>query len=211
MKKSEHKNKRLAVFIDGSNLYFKLRSLVPRKMDFLHYRYKDLFSSLEPTAKLTYIGYYIGAVKTKKKQKSNEKSEPLRQNQQKLFHQLRKQNIEVVLGYLLETDGKFHEKGVDVRLALDIALGAVEDTYDVALVVSSDTDLLPAIEKATSVGKEVVYVGFGHQPSFALLKHATRTSFLAESQVVKFEAKSLKIKRFDDITPPKKSAPKRSR
>lgn len=47
------------------------------------------------------------------------------------------------------------EKGVDVLLALHLALGAHHDCYDVAVVVSADTDLLPAIEEAVRVGKRV--------------------------------------------------------
>ncbi|WP_419837646.1 NYN domain-containing protein [Candidatus Poriferisodalis sp.] len=47
------------------------------------------------------------------------------------------------------------EKGVDVLLALHLALGAHYDRYDVAVVVSADTDLLPAIEEAVRVGKRV--------------------------------------------------------
>lgn len=47
------------------------------------------------------------------------------------------------------------EKGVDVLLALHLALGAHHDRYDVAVVVSADTDLLPAIEEAVRVGKRV--------------------------------------------------------
>ena len=41
---------------------------------------------------------------------------------------------------------KFREKGVDVKLATDLIVGAVDDQYDVAIVVSSDSDLVPAID-----------------------------------------------------------------
>ncbi|MCY3566654.1 MAG: NYN domain-containing protein [Gammaproteobacteria bacterium] len=47
------------------------------------------------------------------------------------------------------------EKGVDVLIALDVALGARDDCYDVAVVVSADTDLIPAIEIALQAGKRV--------------------------------------------------------
>ncbi len=47
------------------------------------------------------------------------------------------------------------EKGVDVMMALDISIGARSNSYDVAIVVSADTDLLPALEDAVSVGKRV--------------------------------------------------------
>ena len=38
------------------------------------------------------------------------------------------------------------EKGVDVALAVDLVAGAVQEEYDAAVVASTDTDLLPAIE-----------------------------------------------------------------
>lgn len=40
-------------------------------------------------------------------------------------------------------------------LALDVALGAVRDDYDVAIVVSGDTDLIPAIDEALRADKWV--------------------------------------------------------
>ena len=47
------------------------------------------------------------------------------------------------------------EKGVDVMMALDIAIGATKDSYDVAIVATADTDFLPAVEHALAVRKRV--------------------------------------------------------
>ena len=47
------------------------------------------------------------------------------------------------------------EKGIDVLIALDIALGARDGRYDVAVVVSADTDLVPALEVALAAGRQV--------------------------------------------------------
>jgi hypothetical protein len=44
------------------------------------------------------------------------------------------------------TEWKAREKGIDVLVALDMAMGAVNDAYDVAVLVSADTDLVPALE-----------------------------------------------------------------
>jgi uncharacterized LabA/DUF88 family protein len=38
------------------------------------------------------------------------------------------------------------EKGIDVLIALDMALGAERDEFDVAILASGDTDLEPAID-----------------------------------------------------------------
>ena len=53
------------------------------------------------------------------------------------------------------TQWRAEEKGIDVMMALDIAISARDDVYDVAVVVSADTDLVPAIEAALDAGKRV--------------------------------------------------------
>ncbi len=45
------------------------------------------------------------------------------------------------------------EKGVDVLIALGLVLGAERDDYDVAVLFSSDTDLVPAVEAVRTIGK----------------------------------------------------------
>lgn len=53
------------------------------------------------------------------------------------------------------------EKGIDVMIATDIIAGAVEDLYDTAIIISSDADLLPAIDWVRKQrNKEVQYIGF---------------------------------------------------
>jgi hypothetical protein len=47
------------------------------------------------------------------------------------------------------------EKGIDVEIALDLAIGAMQGAYDIAILVSGDTDLIPAIHVAQSVHKKV--------------------------------------------------------
>ena len=46
------------------------------------------------------------------------------------------------------------EKGSDVRMALDIALLAYKGQYDVGVVCSADTDLIPAIEEVLDGERE---------------------------------------------------------
>lgn len=38
------------------------------------------------------------------------------------------------------------EKGIDVALAIDFVRLAIEDSYDVGILISGDTDLKPALE-----------------------------------------------------------------
>lgn len=41
---------------------------------------------------------------------------------------------------------KPEEKGIDVQLAIDFVAGAIDGTYDVGIIASTDTDLVPAID-----------------------------------------------------------------
>jgi hypothetical protein len=38
------------------------------------------------------------------------------------------------------------EKGIDVKLAIDLVAGAVREEYDIAILMSTDTDLKPPLE-----------------------------------------------------------------
>lgn len=49
------------------------------------------------------------------------------------------------LNYRVPTDPK--EKGIDVLLAIDFAMLAMRNEYDVGILCSADTDLVPALEE----------------------------------------------------------------
>ena len=116
------------------------------------------------------IVYYVGEIR---KYPGNKKSQSLYANQQSLFLNLRKQGIKIKLGYLLMSGGKFHEKGVDVQIAVDQVRGAIKNEYDKCFLISSDTDLLPAIQTAKDEKKKIVYVGFENFISRALQKNCS--------------------------------------
>jgi uncharacterized LabA/DUF88 family protein len=54
------------------------------------------------------------------------------------------------------------EKTLDTRIATDLIGDATFDAYDVAILVSEDSDFIPAVEFVQEMrGKQVVHVGFG--------------------------------------------------
>jgi len=56
---------------------------------------------------------------------------------------------------------RMREKGIDVKIATDLLVGAFDDKYDIAIVVSSDSDLVPAIDWVRNrMKKKVEYIGF---------------------------------------------------
>lgn len=152
----------------------------------LDFDYVGLARFLTKGQKLIDKNYYIGVVRAKP---SDKKGQALRSNQQKLFAVLSKGNWQIYRGFLLMSGGKFHEKGVDVKIAMDMLVGAYEDQFDAVCLVSSDTDLLPVIDKIQSMGKKVEYVGFSNRPSLALIKHSSSSRLLKLEDIKVFAKK----------------------
>jgi len=173
---------RVIILVDGSNFYHRLKEPQIAIKNPLNFSYKDFGDWLSSGKKLISANYYVGAVREKK---GNLKSKKMLADQLKLFSKLRASGWKIFLGYILKSDSH-HEKGVDVKIAVDLLVGAYEDLYDTAVLVSSDTDLLPAIDKARSLGKEIEYIGFGHKPSFAMLKHCSCSRLLIKSDLLPF-------------------------
>lgn len=173
--------RRVFIIIDGSNFYFKLKELGFK--DLLQFNFSSLIRILNSrNYQLTKVVYYIGKVKTS----NNEKTKKLHASQQQLFAYLRKHHIHYSLGYLLKTQGKFHEKGVDVNMAVDILVNTYENLCDHFIILSSDTDLLPAIKKAREKGKTIEYIGFSHQPSLAMIAKSNSSRLLTKEDLAVF-------------------------
>ena len=155
---------------------------IDRNIHLTEFDYIGLAKSIAKTTPEKTI-YYVGEIR---QYEGNKKSETLYANQQKLFTHLRNQNIEIKLGYLLMSDGKFHEKGVDVQIAVDIVRGAIKNEYDICYLISPDTDLLPAIRTTKDEGKKIIYVGFENFVSRALSKNCSSYIILKKNHIIKF-------------------------
>lgn len=173
---------RAIILIDGSNFYHRLKELHLRHL--LSFDYAA-FANFLCGAKRKLMGctYYIGAVR---EEVGNERSQKLMANQVRLINRLRQQKWGVQLGEMLQHDGIYHEKGVDVRMAVDLVAGAYEDLYDRAFLVSSDSDLIPALEKVRAKEKHITYVGFSHNPSHALIAHSNIRRLLTREEFEQF-------------------------
>ena len=178
---------RAFVFIDGGNFYFKLKELISKsngRYSLLNFHFREFAKWLVQSNELLEIHYYLGAVK---QQKNNSKSEKMYADQQRLFMKLQQQNIRIVLGQLIQhPDKSYHEKGVDVRLAVEMIRFARQDKYDIAYLISSDTDLVPAIEEVQSTGKKVQYVGIPKGQSFGLSKVADDVRLIRPEEIERF-------------------------
>lgn len=182
------KQKKVAVYIDGNNFYHKLKDL---KLDNLtSFNYHRFSEWLAGTRKIIFSCYYIGVVRAKE---GDEKGQQMRKDQQRLFSRLQstEQNFIIKKGHLMQNDGIYHEKGVDVQIAIDMLIGAYKNFYDSAILISSDTDLIPAIKQVRNLKKEVEYVGFSHKPSLGLIGVVNSPKLLAKEDLEQFLDKTL--------------------
>jgi len=179
---------RVAIFLDGSNFYHRLVDPELKLKQLLDFDYKKFAEWLSYNRKIVNCIYYVGLVR---KEKNNLKSEDLMRNQQKLFANIKNQGWEIKTGYMMVHDKDYKEKGVDVKLAVDILDMAYQDKYDTAIIVSSDTDLIPGIIRSKELGKKIEYIGFSHRPSFAMQRYSNLTRLLSKIELEQFLPKKI--------------------
>ena len=107
--------------------------------------------------------------------------------QQKFLAGIDGEGFDIKLGRIMY-DGHIREKGVDVKLGIDMVIGAADDIYDTAILITSDTDLIPAIKYIRNgKGKNVEYVGFSANPSLGMINSATPRIF-SKGDIEQFQA-----------------------
>lgn len=178
------KKHRCIILIDGSNFYFKLKDLRLHRL--LEFDFSGFVKQMAGKNKVVETVYYIGAVRTD----GSEKTQRLFKAQRRLLAYLKRNKIRYSLGFLLKSGGRFHEKGVDVNIAVDILVATYENLCETIILVSSDTDLLPAVKKAKEKGKKVEYVGFSHQPSVAMVANCSSSRLLTKDDLSPFTSQS---------------------
>jgi len=158
--------------------------------DLLRFKFRVFAQWLARDRIIMSCRYYVGVVRA---EDDNQKGQELRQKQQKLFAHLQSPNQQFIIkrGFLMKNDEVYHEKGVDVKLAVDLLVGAYDNLYDTAIVISSDTDLIPAIKKVKHLGKQVEYIGFSHQPSFGMQSSSSLSRLLIKEELEQFFPKLL--------------------
>ncbi len=212
------------VFIDGANFYH----LVLKKLgiDEALFDFDKFAVFLANGRKISEMGkrFYIGSVPEKE---GDIKSKEAMAKQTSLFTILKSADWEIKTSKLrkrteeIPIDGRvfdyknlqklgiksikferLREKGVDVKLATDLIVGAVDGQYDTAILVSSDSDLIPAIDWVRHrKQKKVEYIGFSiadeinpeksTNPLISLIKKTDIKRTLVVSDLSPFIKKSL--------------------
>jgi len=184
MGSSNDKKERVAVYIDGNNFYGYLKDKeigFKKGIKFNYLRFVDfLVGERECISKR----YYVGIARNID---DSPKSKRIVKGQQKFLEKIKSEGFIVKRGKVMYDKGKIREKGTDVKIAVDLAVGAADDIYDTAILVSSDTDLIPAVKYLKYRNKRLEYVGFSHNPSLGMQKHADLSILLRCEEVKTFE------------------------
>lgn len=211
---------KVQIFIDGGNFHhLALRPLGIKEIDF---SFDAFVNFLADGRDISDMGkrYYVGTVRERE---GDERSKQAMAKQVKLFSELKKTSWQIKTSKLREReeriviDGRvsdyhkllqsgiqeiryktFREKGIDVKIATDLVAAGLDDKYDVAIVVSSDTDLVPMIDWIRfRLKKRIEYIGFsipdktGYgndiHPTQSLISRSDVQRVLVESDVRRFQ------------------------
>ncbi len=158
-------SQKVCVFIDGSNFYHGLRDYFGNThIDF--YKLSTMLCGAERMLVRTY--YYNAPV-------NKEDDEEMYKHQQRFFAGLdATPYLTKKLGRLEHRNGSIVEKGVDIFLAVDMLKYAFNNSYDVAILISSDGDFSEAVNAVKDLGKHVEYAHFAAGQSKHLLACSDR-------------------------------------
>lgn len=182
------------LFIDGENFLHKVEEVLKQEgidktaVDLasinLDKLFKEALKSFTVSRKIFYTARLHLYLETKKK------SEELIGLQRKLRNTLVKQGYEFIIAgnvRVQKVDNRvvFREKGVDVKIAVDLVSLACDKKLDTAILCSSDSDLQPAVKELRERKVEVVYLGFETSPNKGLTYTTNRTILLRNTEIIR--------------------------
>ncbi|HTW97204.1 MAG TPA: NYN domain-containing protein [Acidimicrobiales bacterium] len=153
---------RACVFIDGSNFYHACRENLGGRTDIGFGAFAAFL--VGPSRDLVRSYYYTCPLPAD--------HDPVeRASQQKFLSALQRvPYLELRFGKLVRRDVtcgacgdhkvKYQEKGVDMRIGVDMVAGASKGLYDIAILVSGDGDLKEAVQAVKDLGKHVELATF---------------------------------------------------
>ncbi len=184
------------LLIDGENLKGKIKAVFSEnkkeKPTWHEYDFKSLFDTVLKGLTINRKVFYFARIK--EHESSKEKSQQLIEEQRLLKTHLEQQGFEVILSGRVRgqmEDGQngkkvlvFKEKGVDVKIAVDMVCLACDSKVKGIILASSDSDLQPAIKEVRNRKVECVYLGFEAQPNKGLSYTTNRTILMRDSEVL---------------------------
>lgn len=196
---------RRIVLIDGENLVYGIRHMLadngtkaPRSV-LNDFNFRGLLEELLADNLPTEILWFGARLRLYDQSDDlKRKSTDAIKVQSRFVNQIQQQKISFVkVGYLRARESdpcencshqtwKLAEKGVDVGLAVRLVLEA--DSKTELVVLSADTDLLPAFIAAKKLGARLMHIGYETQPIYALTKASDITRTITLPLVQKYKS-----------------------
>lgn len=189
--------KNTVLLIDGENFKGKINDVYlvnSKKKPVWHtYDFKGLLDKVLTGLSVESAIFYFA--KIKEHPETREKSRKLIESQRLLKTSLEKQGFEVVQAGRVRGQKAFEgsqfpltfrEKGVDVKIGVDMVSLACDERVSTIVLGSSDSDLQPAIKEASIRGVECIYLGFEVNPNKGLSYTCKRTILIRNSEVLEF-------------------------
>lgn len=187
------------LLIDGENLKGKIKHVFKeagKEKPLWHaYDFKGLFDKVLMGIKIHRTVFYFAHIK--EHEDSKKKSKILIEEQRLLKTHLEEQGFEVVLSGRVRgqieigRDNKqvlvFKEKGVDVKIAVDMVSLSCDKKVKEIILASSDSDLQSAIKEVRGRQVNCVYLGFETQPNKGLSYTTNRTILIRNSEIFEFQ------------------------
>ncbi len=191
------------LFVDGRNFINKIENVLRenkiKNVDYSLYDFGGLMNKVLAGIKIDRRLFYFG--KLVKHSETLEKSAKLIESQRKLKTSLEKQGFEIIIagrirGHLEKCQMGhetlvFKEKGVDVRIAVDMVRFACDDKFKLAIIGSSDSDLQPAVGELKNHKVKRIYLGFENMPNKGLTFTTDRTILIRNLEILEFLPKTL--------------------
>ncbi len=184
------------LFVDGRNFISKIETILgssnhKEDMDLSGYDFAGLLNKALSGIHIDRVIFYFG--KLEKHAETEKKSVELIEEQRLLKQHLERQGFEVVFAGRVRGHTEkcfkghetltFKEKGVDVRIAVDMITLAKDGKLKTAIIGSSDSDLQPAVHELGNQKIERIYLGFEQQPNRGLSFTTDRTILIRNSEI----------------------------
>jgi uncharacterized LabA/DUF88 family protein len=173
------KKERVIVYVDGFNLYF---GMLEAGLDYCKWLDLILLSSnlLQSNQVLVEVKYFTSRVSNnpEKQKRQNTYIEALEAIGVNIFFG-NYQSDKIECKRCLNVWPKFNEKMTDVNIATQILIDAYQDKYDMAMLISGDSDLVPPMRAVHEIFKNKrVFVAFPpkrHNQSVSLVAKGSIT------------------------------------
>lgn len=185
--------KHCILFVDGENFMHKIRQVLKEsgldkdKVDLAHIDLNKLLDAPLKGYKMTRKLFY--ASKLHSNPETIKKSQELIKFQRALRNNLVYQGFEFIIAGNVRASKignkvVFREKGVDVKIAVDMVSLSHKKLLDCAILASSDSDLQPAVSELHELKIQTVYLGFEANPNKGLSYTTDRTILLRNPEVL---------------------------